>query len=71
LIITAGYDPLRDEAKAYADRLAEAGVAVEYRCFDGQIHGFMSMGRIIDDAAVAIGEVGASLRRALADAAED
>lgn len=40
--VTAGYDPLCDEGKAYADKLAAAGVASEYRCFEGTIHGFMS-----------------------------
>ena len=38
LVATAGCDPLLDEGRAYADRLAAAGVPVEYRCFDSTIH---------------------------------
>lgn len=40
LIITAGYDPCRDEGKSYADRLAEAGVEAEYKCYESTIHPF-------------------------------
>ena len=40
LTVTAGFDPLCDEGKAYADALAAAGVASEYRCYEGTIHGF-------------------------------
>lgn len=43
LVLTAGFDPLRDEAHAYAGRLQAAGVAVDYRCFETTIHGFLSM----------------------------
>ena len=43
LIITAGLDPLLDEARLYHERLVEAGVPSEYRCFDGTIHGFLSI----------------------------
>ncbi|GAB4140674.1 MAG: alpha/beta hydrolase [Sphingomonadales bacterium] len=42
-IMTAGFDPLRDEARAYADRLLAAGVAVDYHCYETTIHGFLSM----------------------------
>jgi acetyl esterase len=42
LTVTAGFDPLCDEGKAYADALAAAGVASEYKCYEGTIHGFAS-----------------------------
>lgn len=41
---TAGFDPLRDEGRAYAEALDKAGVEVHHRCYDDQIHGFFSMG---------------------------
>jgi acetyl esterase len=44
LIVTAGFDPLRDEGRAYADRLTEAGVPVRYRSYDDMVHGFFGMG---------------------------
>jgi acetyl esterase len=44
LVAIAGMDPLRDEASAYAERLAAAGVPVDLRCFDGFVHGFFAMG---------------------------
>ena len=42
LVMTAECDPLRDEGRAYADRLSASGVACEYRCVGGMLHGFMS-----------------------------
>ncbi len=42
-VITAGFDPLRDEGKAFADKLVAAGVAVNYHCYDDMIHGFLGL----------------------------
>lgn len=50
LIITAGHDPLRDEGEEYGQMLAAAGVPVEYECYEGTIHGFMNMGRMLRGA---------------------
>lgn len=44
LVATAGFDPLRDEGRRYAERLADAGVPVRYRCYDDMVHGFFRMG---------------------------
>ncbi len=65
LILTAGYDPLRDEGRAYADLLKAAGVDAAYSCYDGQIHGFVTMGKVIDEAQTATEEVAAAVRAAL------
>jgi acetyl esterase len=65
LVVTAGYDPLRDEGAAYAARLTEAGVRVDYVCYGGMIHGFMPMGRLIDTGNRALSHVAATLRQAL------
>lgn len=64
LIITASHDPLVDEGKAYADRLAASGVAVSYRCYDGMIHGFLTMAGAIDAGQAGIDEIGGALKRA-------
>lgn len=61
LVITAGFDPLRDEGEAYARRLAEVGVPVTLRRFPGQIHGFLTMGRVIPEAGEAIDELVAAM----------
>jgi acetyl esterase len=53
LVITAGFDPLRDEGVGYAERLTAAGVATTHVHFPGQIHGFFSMPDWLSDARVA------------------
>jgi acetyl esterase len=61
-VLTAGADPLRDEGDEYARRLKEAGVAVTWRTFPGQFHGFFTMGKLLQQANVAAGEIGAWLK---------
>jgi len=61
-VLTAGADPLRDEGDEYARSLKEAGVAVTYRHFSGQFHGFFTMGKLLQQADVAASEIGAWLR---------
>ena len=61
-VVTAGFDPLLDEGKAYADRLAQSGVPVIYECFEGQIHGFVPMGGAIAAARHAHYRIGQMLR---------
>jgi acetyl esterase len=65
LIIAAQCDVLYDEGKAYADRLAAAGVPVEHRCFDGTIHAFMSFVAAIPVAKDGLALAAARLRSAL------
>ena len=61
-VLTAGYDPLRDEGRAYADRLIEAGIKTTYVNYPGTIHGFFSLTRFLqqglkanDEAAAVMG----------------
>jgi acetyl esterase len=61
-VLTAGADPLRDEGDEYAARLKEAGVAVTYRHFPGQFHGFFTMGKLLNQANVAVGEIATWLK---------
>jgi acetyl esterase len=64
LVITAGYDPLLDEGRAYAEKLRAAGVAVEYRDYADMVHGFLLFGGVLDTANTALADCCAALRRA-------
>lgn len=64
-IATAGFDPLRDEGAAYAARLREAGVEVEYVCEEGLLHGFASMVAFGTAAPRAARRAAAALQRGL------
>ncbi len=63
-VLTAGYDPLIDEGKAYAERLAREGVEVSYREFSDMVHGFILMGGALDTANAAVAECCVALRGA-------
>jgi acetyl esterase len=65
LLLTAEFDPLRDEGEAYAERLQAAGGEVEYRCYAGLIHGFLGLTSMSDTAARAMIETASTLRTAL------
>jgi acetyl esterase len=63
LVITAQYDPLRDEAEAYGEGLRQAGVPVEIRRWNGMNHGFFFVPGLVDKADAAIAEACAWVRR--------
>ncbi len=65
LVITAGCDPLRDEGRMYAERLAAAGVPAELKCFETTIHGFVSMSGAIDAGKEALALIASRLRSQL------
>ncbi|HEY8024270.1 MAG TPA: alpha/beta hydrolase, partial [Burkholderiaceae bacterium] len=65
LVLVAGYDPLRDEGLMYAQRLSEAGNRASLISFERQIHGFITMGKVIDEANTAVALCAAQLAREL------
>jgi acetyl esterase len=68
LVITAEYDPLRDEGRAYADRLRAGGTPTVYREYAGMIHGFVTSAGILDQGKQAIRDASAALRAAFSGA---
>ncbi|MFZ1908332.1 MAG: alpha/beta hydrolase [Burkholderiales bacterium] len=66
IVHTAEFDPLRDEGREYADRMAQAGVPVRHTCHAGMIHYFYAMGAAIPEAHSVLTAIGRELRDALA-----
>jgi acetyl esterase len=67
LVITAEFDPLRDEGEAYGRALAAAGVPATVRRYDGMFHGFFSLGALLPAALDATDEAAGALRAVLGD----
>ena len=65
LVLTAEFDPLRDEGEAYAQRLREAGVVVTASRYDGMIHAFYGMDGILDSSKSATAQTVAAVRDVL------
>jgi acetyl esterase len=63
-VLTAGFDPLLDEGREYAERMRKEGVPVEYKNYPDMVHGFITMGRVLDTANSALADCAAALKRA-------
>lgn len=67
-VITADIDPLRSEGRAYAERLGDSGVSVDYANYGGVTHEFFGMGAVVDEARAATMRVATNLKAAFARA---
>ena len=65
VLVTAEFDPLRDEGEAYADKLVAAGVEVDRRRYDGLVHGFLDMGAMSPASDAALADIIARTKRLL------
>ncbi len=63
-VLTAGYDPLRDEGEAYAERLKKAGNEINFLRYPGMIHGFVSMLGVVSQAEEAVAIAAQDMQRA-------
>ena len=63
-VLTAGFDPLVDEGREYAERMQAEGVPVEYKNYPDMVHGFITMGRVLDTANAALADCARELKKA-------
>ena len=68
VVATAGFDPLRDEGAAYAEKLEQAGVPVRYRCYETLSHSFTAFGGVVPAARSALEEIAVDVERAFTGA---